>query len=497
MNSRMTVRAQMLIACGLFFLVVILLGGLNWLTVHSLGGALQNAVKGTAVKAGRAADMQTLFQQIRAEARGTQISVVIGYFHSQLGKAAAEGNTCAGCHTVDAIDVQRNRVADLQKRVHSHLQALRGGVLTAEEHNAVETIDQSMTAWAAAYGEYLRLTQANHFAEAHELATEKVLPAMLKAGASAEKLVHGQQQHLNFVAEESQTQITKTYWTIAFFVLLSVVMVGGMTVLLNRLSSKLKESVEEIGGGVSAFRQVSHQISSASQTLAKNASNQASSLTESTATAEEARRSSLAGLDRLRSTVEAGQKVNQRVHETAERLQAMLKAMGEMNVRAGKVVTILKTIDEIAFQTNILALNAAVEAARAGQAGLGFAVVAEEVRHLAQRCAQASQQTGELVTASATATKEGTDRLDRLAAGVTGIETELIRMLSLMEQVQQAGEEESRAIGEMTTAMEHMQRDTQQTAAAAQQSAAAAEELDSQSNVMNETAERIRVLFVK
>ncbi|MFN7936795.1 MAG: methyl-accepting chemotaxis protein [Bryobacteraceae bacterium] len=493
----MTVRAQMLIACGLFFLVVILLGGLNWLTVHSLGGALQNAVKGTAVKAGRAADMQTLFQQIRAEARGTQISVVIGYFYSQLGKAAAESNTCVGCHTVDAIDIQRNRVADLQKRVHGHLQGLRGGFLTAEEKSAVDTIDHSMQSWAAAYNEYLQLTQANDFAAAHEVATDKVLPAMLKAGESAAKLVAGQQKQLELVAEESQAQIAKTYWTISLFVLLSVVMVAGMTVLLNRLSGRLRESVEEIGGGVSAFRQVSHQISASSQTLARNASTQASSLTETTATAEEARRSSLAGLDRLRSTVEAGQKVNQRVHDTAERLQAMLKAMGEMNVRAGKVVTILKTIDEIAFQTNILALNAAVEAARAGQAGLGFAVVAEEVRHLAQRCAQASHETGELVTASAAATKEGTDRLDRLAAGVSGIETELVRMLTLVEQVQQAGEEESRAIGEMTTAMEHMQRDTQQTAAAAQQSAAAAEELDSQSNVMNDTAERIKVLFVR
>lgn len=495
MKPKLTVRAQMLIACGLFSCIVVLLGGLNWVTVQSLGGSLERAVKSTAAKANRAAAMQSLFQQMRAEARGTQISVVIGYYQSRLNSKAAAESTCAGCHTVERVAEERQQVENLSRQVREHVQALSTAELTDTERAAADDIQQSMLAWVSAYGEYLQFTQANRFDEAHSVATERVLPAMQKAGDSAGQLAASQQKALDESALASQAEIVRSRSITAIFVLLSLAMVIGMAVLLNRLSSKLKESVDEISGGVHAFRQVSHQISSSSQSLANNANSQAASLTESAAAAEQARRSSASGLDRLRSTTEAGQKVSQRVHDTAERLQDMLKAMEDMNARAGKVVSILQTIDTIAFQTNILALNAAVEAARAGQAGLGFAVVAEEVRSLAQRCAKASQETGALITASATATREGTERLDRLAAGVTSIETELARMLALVEQVQRGGEEESRAIAEMATAMDHMQRDTQKTAAAAEQSAAAAEELNSQANVMNDTADQIRVLF--
>ena len=78
MLKRLTVRSQLLMACGLFFGVVVLLGVQNWMTVGSLGGRLEQAVKGTAGKASRAAAMKTLFQEMRAEARGTQMSVIIG-----------------------------------------------------------------------------------------------------------------------------------------------------------------------------------------------------------------------------------------------------------------------------------------------------------------------------------------------------------------------------------------------------------------------------------
>ncbi|MBL8173456.1 MAG: hypothetical protein JNK48_02230 [Bryobacterales bacterium] len=83
----------MLIACALFSCIVVLLGGLNWLTVQSLGGSLQQAVNGTASKANHASSMQTLFQEMRAEARATQISIVIGYYQSRLTPKAAAENT--------------------------------------------------------------------------------------------------------------------------------------------------------------------------------------------------------------------------------------------------------------------------------------------------------------------------------------------------------------------------------------------------------------------
>src|SRR4029079_11762505 len=100
------------------------------------------------------------------------------------------------------------------------------------------------------------------------------------------------------------------------------------------------------------------------------------------------------------------------VNETLDR---MIEKMKEIDASSNKIARIIKVIDEIAFQTNILALNAAVEAARAGEAGLGFAVVADEVRNLAQRCAQAARDTAGLIEESIATSRDGNERLDRMA----------------------------------------------------------------------------------
>ena len=161
-------------------------------------------------------------------------------------------------------------------------------------------------------------------------------------------------------------------------------------------------------------------------------------------------------------------------------LGEMVTSMVAIKESSDKVSKIIKTIDEIAFQTNILALNAAVEAARAGEAGMGFAVVADEVRTLAQRSAQAARDTAALIEESITRANHGHQRVAQVSDAIGAITASAGRVKELVDAVSVASREQSHGIDQVTQAITQMEKVTQNTAATAEESAAASEELSAQ-----------------
>ena len=162
--------------------------------------------------------------------------------------------------------------------------------------------------------------------------------------------------------------------------------------------------------------------------------------------------------------------------------------MAEMNVAmdaikqsSGEIAKIVKTIDEIAFQTNILALNAAVEAARAGEAGAGFAVVAEEVRALAQRSAQAAKETAAKIEESVAKSNHGVTISGKVAHSLQQIVDRARQVDTIVAEIATASTEQSQGIGQVNSAVSQMDKVTQSNASNAEESAAAAEELNAQS----------------
>jgi methyl-accepting chemotaxis protein len=256
---------------------------------------------------------------------------------------------------------------------------------------------------------------------------------------------------------------------------------------VTSISKHLSDSAEQVASA-------SSQVSSSSQILAEGSSEQAASLEETSASLEE-----MASMTRRNS--ENAQKANdlaKQARQAADKgvgdMQSMSAAMEAIKVSSDDIAKIIKTIDEIAFQTNILALNAAVEAARAGEAGMGFAVVADEVRNLAQRSAQAAKETAAKIEGAITKTGQGVEISNKVAQTLNEIVTKARQVDELAAEVASASREQTQGITQVNTAVGQMDKVTQSNAANAEESAAAAEELNAQAAVMKDSVRELMQL---
>lgn len=168
---------------------------------------------------------------------------------------------------------------------------------------------------------------------------------------------------------------------------------------------------------------------------------------------------------------------------TMARMQEAIRAIKASSEETAKIV---KTIDEISFQTNMLALNAAVEAARAGDAGKGFAVVAEEVRSLAQRSAEAARNTAELIESSTANAGRGVTISEEVQKILGVINEGATKVNDLVAEIAAACKEQATGIGQVNEAVDQVNKVVQENSAASEESAAAAAELDSQVKLMRE-----------
>jgi methyl-accepting chemotaxis protein len=169
--------------------------------------------------------------------------------------------------------------------------------------------------------------------------------------------------------------------------------------------------------------------------------------------------------------------------------------MDAIKASAGNIAKILKSIDEIAFQTNILALNAAVEAARAGEAGAGFAVVAEEVRALAQRSATAAKETAEKIADSVRDSDRGVEISGRVVRHFAEIVVKARQVDTLVAEIATASTEQTQGIGQVNDAVSQMDNVTQANAAGAEETASQAQELNAQAAELTAVIGRLLVLI--
>jgi methyl-accepting chemotaxis protein len=266
-------------------------------------------------------------------------------------------------------------------------------------------------------------------------------------------------------------------------------------VIVRGVNRRLLVASEALENGASQVSAAAAQVSSSSQTLAEGSSEQAASLEESSASLEEMSSMTKRNAENAQQARELSTETRASTEEGASRVEEMHKAMNDIKASSDDIAKIIKTIDEIAFQTNILALNAAVEAARAGEAGAGFSVVAEEVRSLAQRSATAARDTAGKIESAISKSQQGVVIASNVAQALADILDKARRMDSVIGEIAQASTEQSQGIGQVNTAISQMDKVTQANAGTAEETAAAAEELNAQSMTLRDAVSDLRRLI--
>ena len=218
-------------------------------------------------------------------------------------------------------------------------------------------------------------------------------------------------------------------------------------------------------------------VSNSSQALSQGTTEQASTIQQLTASLEQIASQTRLNAENAEKASDLTKKTRENALQGNGHMKEMLNAMSEITEASKNINSIIKVIEDIAFQTNILALNAAVEAARAGQHGKGFAVVADEVKNLAGKSSEAAKEITELIENSIAKIQAGSKIADQTAEALNEIVQQIDRAASLIQSIAEASLEQANGIEQVNIGIAQVSQVVQNNAAVAEESAAASQEL--------------------
>ena len=259
---------------------------------------------------------------------------------------------------------------------------------------------------------------------------------------------------------------------------------------MTKLSMAVSETMAQIDVSADQVNSGGEQISSSAQAMAQGATEQASSVQELAATIGEISHAVEETAEHAQSAKADNQASHDQIAVCSAHMADLMKAMKAIEVKSVEISKVIKTIEDIAFQTNILALNAAVEAARAGSAGKGFAVVADEVRNLATKSQEASASTASLIEETVKAVNEGSRLSVETDEALKEVVIRAQKVMDAVTRISKATDAQSHDVAQVSTGIDQISSVVQTNSATAEESAAASEELSGQANLLKELVGR-------
>ncbi|HET7536893.1 MAG TPA: methyl-accepting chemotaxis protein [Candidatus Didemnitutus sp.] len=380
-------------------------------------------------------------------------------------------------------------------KIDEALKAYEASINTAEDRALFQQLGELRKEYRDKRTAYFKLIDAGKADEAYAFLLKELYPMFQTYTGRCAEIFALNARNGDLVSTEisaNTVRSTRTIFAVTIVAFVVAVLIGW--VIIRSTGSVLNFVTSQLGAGADQTAAAATQLSASSQSLAEGSSEQAASLEETSASLEEIASMTKRNADSATQAKDLANKTRQAADLGAGSMAEMKQAMDAIKESSSNIAKIVKTIDEIAFQTNILALNAAVEAARAGEAGAGFAVVAEEVRSLAQRSAQSAKETAARIEESVTRSENGVQISVKVAQSFEEIVTKARQVDELVAEIATASNEQNQGIGQVTTAVAQMDKVTQSNAAGAEESASASEELSAQAEMMRDAVRSLQQL---